>query len=824
MTETWSPPEGLEPLRWDQRIVIDIAMALIGSGELRGALEHAGMTEELLIAPLIASSNELICVEELEFEQRPPRMRDVWSILVKRLCNKIVEILRLGVLGLAVRILVLVAFSLLAIWIIHVAVTVGWSEAGLLVLGGCAILATFWAWVAAFNEAGVAEAVYVLGSDSWDVLTRRVVAPFIRELVNEVVNSPGREQSFHVMNAPGLTELAELEQVVPTAAADRLGRLAGAMAAGSIAISGPRGVGKTTLLQGFCDARFARPEIPELRVLVSAPVDYDFRDFVLHVFGRLCAAITGDPEGAEPWGGGPSDGQRRRLALTAALCAAASTALLVAMFYQQSRQTEFLLLVVNLALGVLLVLLAGAAAGRLIALRQLRRSGVRVSYLQRGLLRLAALGLAAGGIGVISWTLNHERRSYVLPSLQSAGIFGGGILLLASFVFLGLLLRAPRGGRDLPLREEAQRQMQRIRFLQTFTTGYSGTVKLPPGGQIGTTVSRQLAEQQLTLPELVDQYRNFAHRAAQRWRAEHGEAGRLVVGIDEVDKIRDADKAERFVNDIKAVFGSPHCLYLVSVSEEALVGFQQRVPSVRTAFDSAFDEVLRVDHLTFADVRELLRRRIAGISDPFIALCFALSGGLPRDVLRKARALVEVRSGGPSTLVDLSAALIARDLATTKHRVLSQVISDQERAVAPRLIELLVAPQWPDLTEDAILNAASAGENGTWGDVAVLSHLATYLYFLRTVTTVFGSDRKATITKLSQDPSGDACGINRLAQARLALDINAPLAAELINRFRDRRGYRFLDGLPPWQQAPGDPVEKAPPILPPGDVTSPDHP
>jgi hypothetical protein len=254
------------------------------------------------------------------------------------------------------------------------------------------------------------------------------------------------------------------------------------------------------------------------------------------------------------------------------------------------------------------------------------------------------------------------------------------------------------------------------------------------------------------------------------------------------------------------------------------LGFQQRVPSVRTAFDSAFDEVLRVEHLTFADVRELLRRRIAGISDPFIALCFALSGGLPRDLLRKARAIVEVRSGGPSTLADLSAALVARELANTKHRVLSQVISDPELAVAPRLIELLVDPHWPNTTEDAILNAANACKKETWGDVAVLSHLATHLYFLSTVTRSFGSDRKATIIKLSQDPSGDDCGINQLAQARLALDINATLAAELINRFRDKRGYRFLDGLPPWQQAASDPIEEAPPPLRPDDAPNPDHP
>jgi hypothetical protein len=45
-------------------------------------------------------------------------------------------------------------------------------------------------------------------------------------------------------------------------------------------------------------------------------------------------------------------------------------------------------------------------------------------------------------------------------------------------------------------------------------------------------------------------------------RSAHGGHGRVVIGIDEVDKIRDGDRAEAFLNDIKAIFGTPGCLYL----------------------------------------------------------------------------------------------------------------------------------------------------------------------------------------------------------------------------------------------------------------------
>ena len=76
-------------------------------------------------------------------------------------------------------------------------------------------------------------------------------------------------------------------------------QLSGTMSSANLGVSGPRGAGKTTLLRNFCDASLSwrrdsrtRPGlIPDLRVMVSAPVDYDTREFILHLFGRLCETI-----------------------------------------------------------------------------------------------------------------------------------------------------------------------------------------------------------------------------------------------------------------------------------------------------------------------------------------------------------------------------------------------------------------------------------------------------------------------------------------------------------------------------------------------------
>lgn len=353
-------------------------------------------------------------------------------------------------------------------------------------------------------------------------------------------------------------------------------------------------------------------------------------------------------------------------------------------------------------------------------------------------------------------------------------------LLIVNAVVL-LTMRARRKDRDheADFEDEARRRLQQLQFLQTFNTGYSGTVAIPGGVQLGRTASRQLAEQKLSLPEIIEQYRDFAHRAAQWWRTKHEGKGRLVIGIDEVDKIRDAASAEQFVNDIKAIFGTPHCLYLVSVSDEAMLGFQQRSPELRAAFDSAFDEMVRVDHLTLSDVRGLLRRRVAGIADPFVALCYALSGGLPRDVLRIARALVEIRSreGGTGDIRDLTTALVAHELSLTKHALL-RGRTGNDTAEYRELLKRLVDDSWPrDLVKGAVTCAQS-------GDDATSRWLSVALRFLATVEECFGAGVALSI----EDPGV----IDTLARARIALAIDADIAAELISRFRAD------GGLPPF--------------------------
>jgi len=55
-------------------------------------------------------------------------------------------------------------------------------------------------------------------------------------------------------------------------------------------VSGPRGVGKSTILQFFgTDA--ATSDGRDLRLVVPAPVDYEPREFIIHLFSQLCEGV-----------------------------------------------------------------------------------------------------------------------------------------------------------------------------------------------------------------------------------------------------------------------------------------------------------------------------------------------------------------------------------------------------------------------------------------------------------------------------------------------------------------------------------------------------
>jgi len=254
-----------------------------------------------------------------------------------------------------------------------------------------------------------------------------------------------------------------------------------------------------------------------------------------------------------------------------------------------------------------------------------------------------------------------------------------------------------------------------------------------------------------------------------------------------------AESAERFLNDIKAIFGVPHCLYLVSVSDDALTAFDKRAFVARTAFDSAFDDVISVSYLAFEAAKNLLRARVAGLPDPMIAACHVISGGLPRDLIRAARAIIKACADGHTHITDLTQALIAREVDTLKRTCLSTLAQDESRLTQSGLLPHLLDSTWPGESSTAMLSAI---ENDL-SQPSAPPGLTAALYFYATVAEAFGPGLQATTASLPTCPTGNAASIDCLAHTRHALSGNPDIAWELSTRFRAARNLAVP--APPWR-------------------------
>jgi Cdc6-like AAA superfamily ATPase len=140
---------------------------------------------------------------------------------------------------------------------------------------------------------------------------------------------------------------------------------------------------------------------------------------------------------------------------------------------------------------------------------------------------------------------------------------------------------------------------------------------------------------------------------------------RVLVAIDELDKISTTDDLIETINGLKDLFHVKGVHFVVSVSTDALRSFEQRGLVSRDAFDSSFDTIIGVKPLTSNESLELLDSRAEGFPEELAVFCHAWSGGLPRELLRVARRCVEIERYSDSLLpsITLIRSVISEDLA-----------------------------------------------------------------------------------------------------------------------------------------------------------------
>jgi hypothetical protein len=611
------------------------------------------------------------------------------------------------------------------------------------------------------------------------------------------------------MDAPGagrhrLSSVADVTVPMRTTARDNLRAEIVHMSSGCIGVGGLLGSGKSTIIRDICQHRYGTPEqlpvekrsrrppvrpaesarehpLPGLRLVVHAPLRFEPREFVVHLYSCLCEAVL-----ADPWFNKPSFGGN--------------------------------------VLGPILL----ADSGRLTAVLGGLLAGVF-------LVAAAALGYFADSHG---WWAPHW---FMHDGGDWWAWAGAAVLLLVALIVIGRRTRNAllEVRQVIHLAVDAKSRLRRLRYQRTYTLSHGGSLNGPAGAGFSVGASREFAEQAMTLPELIDDYRDFAERVVaalvekeveREARLSKGGRGdvRLIIGIDEMDHIAKAEDACMFLDEISALFGTTNCIYLIAVSADALAATDRRTVALKTSSTGLFDEMVWVDALPFHEAAVFLDGIVSGMPAAVIALCYALSGGLPRELSRIARAVVGSGEGSPAALTVEQATRQVTNAeieAFTRRAMASATLLDNGAAfdlLTPlsKLIRELTSERRPgrdrppaqDLVNQDSLNirvmaearrlwaTEFSAETAVTGEI-VHSYIAS-LYFLLTVRDLF-EKRTSHVSQLFNPgnwrKNPDPPGLRDLVDARAALSVSPRLAVGLVNEAR-----AHLPGC--FEQHPAEPA------------------
>ncbi|MEU7602890.1 hypothetical protein [Streptomyces sp. NPDC041003] len=723
-----------------------------------------------------------------------------------------------------------------------------------------------------------------------DSLLNDAVLPEFRRLLNESLT--GRNVTrIRVEDAPGLHDPSP-DTPTPTRAITRIQELMQSNMNGmSIGVAGPRGAGKTTAIEGFCTGRInsggseVRDEL--LGVKVSAPVAYDAREFILHLFSEVCRRVlelNGASDevdehelGGKSWAGvylicGGFVGSAL-LAAGMVICALSlrteftddsaivmasgltmlGAAALITLrrwprkhsrgrlrFFKYRVRIRAASLQFEGALPAIDVLIVAGSgilascvqlvdprepAGYLLGCVALALSAVPLginraihrdpeetrlvrnslegakypSWLSACLLWSFAL-LCSSGVAMVALSIWERRVSLATVIGCSLALFGWGIL----WILMGQSRHAPgisyndivsEGGLVI----QARACLDAINFQRTFSMERSaivrlaGTPKLPAGFESQFKSGMSWSKQPQSYPALVDRFREYIEALGREYT--------VIVGIDELDKLGSAATAENFLNDIKGIFGIRGCYFLVSVSEEAAASFHRRGVPYRDVFDSCFDDIVHADYLDHESAQNLLYERVTDIPLPFVGLCYALSGGLARDLIRTARSLVEC--AGEEIDVSTAAEALCRIEAISKTRGIqyelslisgNPAIADLLSHVANMTRGATSATQYLEWSEvvsrwvTRVAKVAAREAEGVGGNctsaVRLAAELSAFYLFLATVLEFFGGILGGIKMQSVEEYGKYVEYLDLLASVRQSLAVNPRISVSRVESIR----------------------------------------
>jgi hypothetical protein len=276
--------------------------------------------------------------------------------------------------------------------------------------------------------------------------------------------------------------------------------------------------------------------------------------------------------------------------------------------------------------------------------------------------------------------------------------------------------------------------------------------------------------------------------------------------------MKSPEAAQQFLNEIKMIFSIPHCFFFISVSENALSSFERRGLSVRDAFDSAFDDIRYIDYLTLDGSRAILFRRVLSLPGQYYSLCHALSAGLPRDLIRVTRTMLELAEKNPNRnrMEEIAGKLIKTEI---EQKIRAASIAARDIALEPEVPDFLQRlAKLDDLDLDSVdvthqylfplppmRKAMSDDEKAARQKLVTLyRELNAFFNYAITAHELFCVDRTPEEWSRAEAADGWIAG---LARARQSLEFGSDITKFRITELRRRFNMRSDDAILPGGKA-----------------------
>lgn len=316
-------------------------------------------------------------------------------------------------------------------------------------------------------------------------------------------------------------------------------------------------------------------------------------------------------------------------------------------------------------------------------------------------------------------------------------------------------------------------------YQRTSAAGIAGKGMTLQRGRQSTWTQRERSHPELiaAFKEYLEQYRLWGGRP-------------VAIVIDELDKLQEADDAIAVVNGLKDLFHIPNTHFVVSVSEDALRRFATRGVPFRDVFDSAFDTIVKLDVPTPYEAREMLARRsgeLQGFPMSVVLFCYAWSGGVPRDIIRAARACVAIRNrkGAPVGVAGLAPQIIRRDVADIVYDAVNGGIEVGGTADVGGLLSLQHQLSDESLPLQAVLERYSLNEEALGESMAdvTLDRISKYVEIGSAALGFFSEDIYDLLATHSERV---LCVVDDLARAKAALAVSPVEAEWYLSRARTK--------------------------------------